>query len=152
MGQNTAKDMEGIENESTKANREIAFTGEISSTKEIRLKKLPMDENNQFDNVNIGRQLKDKTTSNTFLFGHIHHGGFAVKSAIKLGQPTMPDDYRAQLKDSQGNYRSSPAIIGFPGGFSIYGTGSSHSSGGSMSDAQPPAERLSNSAYKKSKR
>ena len=136
MGSNTAKDMRTIVSESNKADKEVAFTGTISSTREIRLEKLPIDENNLHDKVFISFQLDEKYSNkeqaNIFMFGHVHHKGLLndsytdAEKAYKLGSPTKFADYTNVLRGGDGKTRQSPALVSTPYGFSLYGTGPSN--------------------------
>jgi RHS repeat-associated protein len=137
IGSNTISDMEKIVSFSTKLNKEVGFVGEISKTREIRLTKLPTDENNSFNSVALGAQLDKHFSSATqgilFFAGHVHHGGLSNasdmdKAAKELAVPTIglidnrPYDYYYNLRNAEGDLRPSPGIIATPFGMTIYPT------------------------------
>lgn len=154
MGKNTIADMKTIAKQSTGANKEIAFVGSISETREIRLTAMPIDESNGYNFVKIRWQLDDNYSKEEqgkfFLFGHIHHDGFvrnvpgltAASKLWNLGKPTDPDDYQPRLRGADGQMRQTPAIIGTTGGFSIYGTGTSNTYDGTRHLMEPLIQDL----------
>jgi RHS repeat-associated protein len=156
MGSKTLKDMQSIANQSDKAHKEIAFVGEISATKEIRLKAMPIDESNTSNRVKLGEQLDknypgQEKQAGLFLFGHVHPrngvGGDAAYIHSNRGAPTYTEDYAPYLYRS-GNATQrgqSPALLLTSGGVTVYGTGTSAANtpyGVQVENAQP-----SNNSY-----
>jgi RHS repeat-associated protein len=140
MGSKTANDMKSISDQSTAANKEIAFVGAVGKDREIRLTAMPIDENNFKDQVNIGSQLdknySKEQQSDFFLVGHVHQGNLigpfyaGDRSPMglhqQLGEPSN-DDYSPMLyrSGSATERGQSPALITTPYGVTVYGTGTS---------------------------
>lgn len=142
IGKNTIADMQGIVGESNSLNKEIGFVGVISGTREIRLEKLPVDEGNGFNHVDLQAQIDEKygsDQSKLFLFGHVHHKGLVSSNlhyptdadkAWRAGTPSgtpnpinrnpAPTDYYQKLRNSTGTTRPSPGMVATPYGYSLY--------------------------------
>lgn len=139
MGSKTLGDMKKIEVQSTKNDKEVAFVGQIGPDREIRLKAMPIDENNFRDQVNIGSQLDKNYTKDQhagfFLVGHVHHGklsegitsgsGSPMEQHKYFGDPS-PGDYGPYLyRSAHASQRGqSAALLLSHFGATVYGTGS----------------------------
>jgi RHS repeat-associated protein len=164
IGKNTINDAISIEKEATSSSLEIAFVGLIGKDKEIRLTKLPIDNNNKNSEIDNIRDVVDKAYTqeqqfSIFLIGHVHHGKLKTADGIQLiggnrmlrgdearfyqlGKPTNPvtnsGDYGPYLfRNPSDNARGqSAALIVSPYGITVYGTATSYtnSSAGAFSN------------------
>jgi hypothetical protein len=140
MGSKTASDMRTIVTRSDQYRKEVGFVGSIGKDREIRLTAMPVDENNSFNSVNIGKQLNKNYSpeqqAGFFLAGHTHEGallnGFSYGSNMTnqmgLGEPSNHGDksdyYPMLYQNGNISDRSqTPALIATPYGVTIYRTG-----------------------------
>lgn len=142
IGRNTIGDMQNIVKEANGAATEIAFVGDISESREIRLEKLPADGSNSLNGIQDPQAQVDKkfthaAQSRLFLYGHVHpegalkNGYTEAQRAWSLGTPTgmpyggfspRPVDFYERLRDAHGHLRPHVGMVATSYGFSLYRT------------------------------